>query len=70
MWGGILCGLYFNCVDLLEDLDVFVDVLIVVVGLGYVFNIDGIGGGVVVIIKVVMLFKFDDDWVDIDYFFV
>lgn len=70
MCGGFLWGLYMKCSDFFEDFNVLFGVLILIVGVGYLINIDGIGGGMVVIIKVVMLFKFEDGWVDVDYFFV
>jgi len=69
MRGGTSRGPFFNRGDLPEDLDELADVLISAVGAGHPLNIDGVGGGVSVTTKVVMISKAEDDWADIDYFF-
>ena len=47
--------------DLPDDLDTLSEVLIAAVGAGHPINIDGIGGGVAVTTKVVMLSKSERD---------
>ncbi len=69
MRGGTSKGPFFKRSDLPEDLDDLAEVLISAVGGGHPINIDGVGGGVSVTTKVVMLSRSNDDWADIDYFF-
>lgn len=69
MRGGTSRGPYFKRDDLPEDLDELAKVLAAVVGAGHRINIDGMGGGVAVTTKVVMLSRSEDEWADIDYFF-
>ena len=69
MRGGTSRGPFFDRRDLPDDLDDLAKVLVSVVGAGHKLNIDGIGGGVAVTTKVVMISPSDDEWADIDYFF-
>lgn len=69
MRGGTSRGPYMRRADLPDDLDTLSEVLIAAVGAGHPINIDGIGGGVAVTTKVVMLSKSERDDSDVDYFF-
>jgi len=70
MRGGTSKGPVFNKKDLPEDRDTLAKVLISATGSGHQINIDGIGAGNSVTTKVPILSKSDDDWADVDYFFV
>jgi 4-oxalomesaconate tautomerase len=69
MRGGTSRGPYMRRTDLPEDLDTLSEVLIAAVGAGHPLNINGIGGGVAVTTKVVMLSRSERPASDIDYFF-
>lgn len=69
MRGGTSRGPFFNRHHLPEDLDQLAKVLVAAVGAGHSLNIDGMGGGVAVTTKVVMISPSMEEWADIDYFF-
>ncbi len=69
MRGGTSRGPFMNRAELPEDLDDLAEWLMAAVGAGHPINIDGIGGGVDVTTKVVMISPSKDEWADIDYFF-
>ncbi|MFT5448831.1 MAG: 4-oxalomesaconate tautomerase [Gammaproteobacteria bacterium] len=70
MRGGTSKGPVFNKKDLPEDRETLAQVLIAATGSGHIINIDGIGAGNSVTTKVPILSKSNDDWADVDYFFV
>ncbi len=70
MRGGTSKGPVFNKKDLPEDRDTLAKILIAATGSGHPLNIDGIGAGNSVTTKVPILSKSDDEWADVDYFFV
>ena len=70
MRGGTSKGPVFNKKDLPQDQETLGKVLMAAVGSGHQLNIDGIGAGNSVTTKVPILSKSNDEWADIDYFFV
>ncbi|MGA0394076.1 MAG: 4-oxalomesaconate tautomerase, partial [Rhodospirillales bacterium] len=70
MRGGTSKGPVFNKKDLPEDRDTLAKLLISATGSGHIINIDGIGAGNSVTTKVPILSNSDDEWADVDYFFV
>lgn len=70
MRGGTSKGPVFLRDDLPEDWETLAEVLLAAVGTGHPLNIDGIGGGNAVTTKIPILSRSDDDWADVDYFFV
>lgn len=70
MCGGIFKGLFFLVSDLLVDIVEWDCLLLEVMGLGYLLQIDGIGGGNVLISKVVIIDCLSWVDVDVDYLFV
>ena len=70
MRGGTSKGPVFDKKDLPQDQETLGKVLMAAVGSGHQLNIDGIGAGNSVTTKVPILSKSNDEWADIDYFFV
>lgn len=70
MRGGTSKGPVFLRDDLPEDRDTLAELLLAVMGTGHPLNIDGIGAGNAVTLKVPILSRAEEEWADVDYFFV